>query len=150
MGQHAECKHCFFRFDGGHSHQAGASIAICTHCLSRYSLPTGNPWGPEIGERIPMLLIGTAERLVPEPGPRRWCHAKLQNVDPPVDTGARLVAVASPTSCELPELGPLIEYPITDIACPQCENRSLRLGFERGDVCPQCNSHSLSISPVIY
>ncbi len=150
MGQHAECKHCFFRFDGGHSHHSGASIAICTQCLSRFRLPTHNPWGPAIGEEIPLLLIATAERLVPEPGPRRWRHAKHKNVDPPVDSGARLVTAASARPSELPELGPLVEYPIRDIACPQCQNETLRLGFECGDVCPQCHSQSLSISQVIY
>ena len=150
MGQHTECKHCFFRFDGGHSHHSGASIAICTHCLSRYRLPTVNRWGPAIGEHVPLWLIATAERLVPEPGPRHWCHAKHKNVDPPIDTGACLITVASPTTCEYPELGPLVNYPIDQIVCPQCNRLSLRLGFEHGDVCPQCNSDSLSISQVIY
>jgi hypothetical protein len=150
MGQHTECEHCFFRFDGGHSHHTGASVAICTHCLSRFRLPTENLWGPAIGEHIPLLLIATAVRLVPEAGTRRRCHAKHKNIDPPIDTGVFLVTVASPTPCELPELGPLVNYPIEQVACPQCSHLSLRLGFERGDLCPQCNSHSLSISQVIY
>ncbi len=37
------------------------------------------------------------------------------DADPPVDTGTRMVTVASLTPCELPELGPLVEYPIDDI-----------------------------------
>lgn len=150
MGQYVECKHCFFRFFGRHDHHSGASIAICVDCLSRYRLPTANPWGPTIGERIPLLLIATAERLTPAPGPRRWCHAKHYEVNPPTDTGTCLVTAASPTPCVLPELGPLVEYPIEEIVCPKCNGRSVRLRFKDGEKCPQCNTHALTINRVIY
>jgi hypothetical protein len=97
MGQHVECNRCFFRFSGRHDHHSGASRAICTSCLSRFQLKTENPWGPSIGERIQFLLIGTAERLTPKPGPRRWCHATLTAHNPPIETHTYVVTVAGVT-----------------------------------------------------
>jgi hypothetical protein len=150
MGQQVECKRCFFSFSGGHNHHSGASIAICLHCLSRYQMPTECEWGPFIGERIPLLLIGTAERLIPMPGPRRWCHAKLTWYNPPVPTDSSFVARAGEQLTFQDQVSTLVHYPVEEIPCPQCGMTRLTCGFHDGDRCPQCHEGLLDIEGVIY
>ena len=150
MSQHAECKRCFFRFSGGHSHHAGSSSCICTSCLSRFSIPTKNEWGPQIGETVELILYQTATRLVPEPGPRRWCHAKNHPVDPPRPTGVQMMLVAGETHTEGEHSITLVHYPVANTECPVCGRRSLVMGFEPDDLCPQCNQGSLELGAVIY
>ena len=150
MGQHAECKRCFFRFSGGHSHHAGSSCCICTNCLSRFSIPTANEWGPQIGETVELVLYQTATRLVPEPGPRRWCHAKIHPVDPPTPTGVHLTLIAGETRTNGEHSITLVHYPIMDIVCAECNTPSLVMGFDPDAPCPQCNQGPLELGAVIY
>jgi hypothetical protein len=131
MGQHAECKRCLFLFEGD---------AICVKCLSRFLLPTASRWGPEIGERIQLLLYETADRLIPEAGPRRWCHAKRHPVDPPRETGTYLVVAIDKNNPDL------VVYPIEEIPCPQCGGANLVKWCKPEDSCPQCNQGPLKLS----
>jgi hypothetical protein len=135
MGQHVECNRCLFLFCGD---------AICVKCLSRFLLPTARPHrfgGPTIGERIQLLLCETADRLTPEPGPRRWCHAKRHPIEPPRETGTYVVVVAD----EQPEI---LRYAIEEIPCPHCGSAALVAQFAPGDNCPQCNQGPLKIGVI--
>ena len=150
MVQYAECKRCFFRFSGGHSHHSGSSRCICTTCLSGFSIATANEWGPRIGEVVELVLYQNATRLAPGPGPRRWCHAKIHPVDPPKPTGIRMTLEAGETRTNGEHSVTLVHYPIADIDCPECNVRSIVMGFEPGDMCPQCNQEQLELGGVIY
>ena len=145
MGQHAVCPKCFFVFWGGHSHHSGSSRAICTSCLSEFSLRTENPWGPRVGERIELVLVVTVER-------RPWLDGKVRNsrVSHKAPTGVFLTTVAGERDSVGDWSFELVEYPIGDIPCPQCTNTSLIKGFAPGDRCPQCARTELRLSRVIY
>ncbi len=44
----------------------------------------------------------------------------------------------------------LVHYPIADLDCPECGERSLVMGFEPDDSCPQCQQGPLELGAVIY
>lgn len=138
MGQRCHCAGCGFQFLAGHSHHAGASFAVCLHCLAEFSLPTSSPWGPHEGELIQLFQVR-----------REWFvrHKKK----PPVcqfrhePTSEYLLVEASVT-----EPGRVL-YPIETLTCPCCHTpHKLVLDFENGATCPKCKVGNLQCDVVEY
>jgi hypothetical protein len=130
MGKLVHCSRCDFGFVGGHSHDLSRSDCICVSCLSRFVLPTKSRWGPDFGEVISIVRLKTA-------GKGKKSKETL------IPTGVWFVAQKGEP---LEQFGShLVHYPIESVACPECSNHTLRLGFEKEDACPKCKEQSLSV-----
>ena len=147
MAQHANCTRCSFEFHGGHSHHTGSSCALCVSCLAAYSLTTENPWGPAVGERLHLLLGGTATRRK-----KRKRNRLVDRVyhDPPLDTGVYITTLAGETKTAGEDEFTDVIYPIENVACPQCSKMTVVLGFDADDQCPECGEQSLELHAIIY
>lgn len=44
----------------------------------------------------------------------------------------------------------LVHYPIEEIPCPDCGEKSLKCGFDPGELCPHCKKGELIVTPIIY
>jgi hypothetical protein len=143
LAQKVTCPRCLFMFCGGHSHHLGASRIICIECLSEFALYTESEWGPRAEERVELVLVHTVERRLGIDGKPR--NARIQHSDP---TGAYVIAVRSASTSE--QEFEYVDYPVSDIACPHCDNAFLQLDFEPGDQCPECGKAELRFSIIIF
>ncbi len=138
MGQRCQCNHCDFQFMAGHSHHAGASFAICLHCLTEFSLPTESPWGPAVGELIQLFQVH-----------REW---KVRHKKKPPVCQFRFEPTNEYLLAEPSGAGWFnVIYPIDTLTCPSCQQlHTLVLDFDDGASCPKCKQGTLQCHEVIY
>jgi len=135
MGQEASCNKCSFSFLGGHDHHTGISECVCTSCLTYFALPTASVWGPEVGERIQIC---------------RYAKSKKKHIPNYKKTGSSFITTKGEEFAFGDQIRHMVEYPIEEIPCPECNEKSLKVGFEEGDNCPKCSKGKVSLSAIIF
>ena len=135
----------------GHSHHAGASNAVCTHCDARYCLPTNHVMGPNFDE----LLELHAVHEEPVPPVRRRGRKKHLPPGPQVPrkvrepTGQHVLAVRVQVE-GIPF--PLVDFfGVEELECTTCKERNYTKTKNKRTMpdklalpkfCPRCRKHT--------
>ena len=136
FGQSSQCRSCDFQFSSGHSHHVGYSPALCVACLTQFTLPTANPWGPNNQELI--VLHKAIPKVV-------YRHKKK-----PPDISWHFEPTDEFLIAQQNEQGG-IEYPLSHMRCPSCALvGTIVADFTNGAPCQKCKTGVLECSEIQF